>query len=187
MKCVAVFSFLSLSALLLGCAQFQSSIGEYRGPGDMGRSVAATSSRTFSGVAAVNGNFELTWPVEQIRISQPYRPSRNRRHQGIDLTGPRGTKIYAAHAGRVIYTGHGFHGYGNMIMVEHGDHWASLYAHLSRITVRQGDYVQMGDPIGRMGTTGHSTGVHLHFELMHDKLPVDPQNYLPDASRIAHK
>lgn len=175
-KFLVSFLFLSLSS----CAHYQSSIGNYRGPGENHRSPA---QRHY--VSSGSGEFQLAWPVENIQISQNYRPRRNRKHQGVDLRGARGTKILAAHRGRVIYTGNGFRGYGKMVMIEHGSKWASLYAHLNRIDVRQGDYVEMGEVIGRMGRTGRATGVHLHFELLKNKLPIDPLHYLPDASRIA--
>ena len=143
------------------------------------------SSGSYQVTSRPDSDFELTWPVKNVKISQPYRPRRNKSHQGLDLRGARNTPILAAHPGRVIYVGQGFRGYGKMVMVEYNGKWASLYAHLNQIHVRQGDYVNIGDAIGGMGRTGRATGVHLHFELLKNKLPVDPLNYLPDTSRIA--
>lgn len=173
-----------LTFFIIGCGHYRSSIGHYRGPGSV-----MPASHWQSGYSHRYGDFALMWPVEKVDISQPYRPPRNRRHQGVDIRGKRGTPIYAAHSGRVIYTGQGFRGYGKMVMIEHGPEWASLYAHLNRIDVSEGDLVRMGEPIGRMGRTGRATGVHLHFELMKNKLPVDPLQYLPqlDSSRLAGK
>lgn len=182
-KTVLGASLIGLLALAsLGCGHYRSSIGDYRGPGSV-----TTASHWQGGYSHRFGDFALAWPVEKVDISQPYRPPRNKRHQGIDLRGPRGTPIYAAHSGRVIYAGQGFRGYGKLVMIEHGPVWASLYAHLNSIDVSEGDYVRIGEPIGRMGRTGRATGVHLHFELMKNKLPVDPLLYLPqlDSSRLA--
>ncbi len=169
---------LSLSALLIaGCGHYRSSFETYRGPG--GVISRSASNRTFS---THSGEFQLAWPVGKVDISQVFKPHKKRRHLGIDLRGPKGSDIYAAHSGRVIYSGQGFRGYGKMVMVEHSPKWASLYAHLDRIDVREGDVVRLGDRVGRMGRTGRATGVHLHFELIKNKLPVDPMAYLPDRS-----
>lgn len=177
------FLFLLFSCSLFGCASYQSHLGAFRGPGSyLGPSLSQPSQ-----AARHYGPFELAWPVQSVQISQPYRPRSNRHHQGLDLRGARGTPILAAHRGRVIYVGRGFRGYGKMVMVEYNSQWASLYAHLNRISVREGDFVEIGDVVGNMGRTGRATGVHLHFELIKNKLPVDPLAYLPDpdSSRVA--
>lgn len=178
------------SAALIGCASYKSHVADYRGPGEFGQNggrrdgVAARRAMEHQAVR-VAGDFNLAWPVDRPQLSQEFRPRKNRKHQGIDLRGPRGTAIRAAHEGRVIFAGKGFRGYGKMVIVEFSPNWASLYAHLDRIHVREGDRVSIGDSIGAMGRTGRATGVHLHFELMRDKLPVDPIHYLPDLSRVA--
>lgn len=152
---------------------------EFRGPGPY--QTPLSSSYTPSGA------FDLTWPVPQIRITQHFRPAENRRHQGLDLGGRRGSPILAAHEGVVIYAGQGFRGYGKMVMIEYDSKWASLYAHLDRIDVREGDRVYGGDVIGKMGRTGRATGVHLHFELMRNKLPVNPLQYLRIPESLVSK
>lgn len=161
----------------------------YRGPGEFGQNghrdgTAARRAMEHHSVR-VSGDFNLAWPVDRPQLSQEFRPRKNRKHQGIDLRGSRGTAIRAAHEGRVIFAGKGFRGYGKMVIVEFSPQWATLYAHLDRIHVREGQNIQLGDTVGAMGRTGRATGVHLHFELMRDKLPVDPINYLPDLSRVA--
>lgn len=125
--------------------------------------------------------FRVLWPVSQVKINRGFRTGSGPDHQGIDLGGPLGAPILAAHEGRVIYTGHEFHGYGNMIMVEYDNEWATLYGHLSKIQVKTGARVEPGQVIGRMGKSGHATGVHLHFELMHQHQPVDPLHFLTQA------
>ena len=80
--------------------------------------------------------------------------------------------------GTVIYTGAQFSGYGKMIIIEHDYNWASLYAHLSKISVRKGAKVEKKQKVGEVGNTGRSSSPHLHFELMHKKQPVNPTPYL---------
>lgn len=133
------------------------------------------------------GEFNLAWPVRHVKITQHYSPRNNPRHQGVDLGGPRGTPILAAHEGIVVYTGNKFSGYGKMVLVEYDSQWASLYAHLDDIDVREGDRVYQGDQIGKMGRTGRATGVHLHFEIMRNKVPVDPLQFLMPIENIVSK
>lgn len=130
-------------------------------------------------------NLYFDWPVDQARMTRGFLPNRRKPHKGIDLAAPKGTKIYASHEGVVIYTGREFKGYGKMIMIEGPDGWASLYAHFSKIIAKEGQMVKKGDIIGAMGSTGHSTGSHLHFEIRRLNGPVDPLLYLPKIRRVA--
>ncbi len=125
------------------------------------------------------------WPVDQARFSRGFLPHKRRPHLGIDLAGPKGTPILAAHSGKVIYTGQAFSGFGKLIMIEGQRGWATFYAHLSKIQVSEGDRVKKGDVIGLMGRTGRATGVHLHFEIRGARGPVDPLMYLPAGQRLA--
>ncbi len=100
-------------------------------------------------------------------------------HRGIDLAGSEGEGVYAADAGVVVYSGWNDYGYGNMIMIDHGDGFQSLYAHLSAIYRGCGQSVGQGEAIGAVGTTGRSSGPHLHFELMTATWKVNPWDYLP--------
>lgn len=103
----------------------------------------------------------------------------SRSHWGLDLANRKGTPILASESGIVIYAGQGFRGYGKLIVIEHDDTWATLYSHLHRINVKEGQAVKRGQKIGTMGRTGRATGVHLHFEIRHKKQPVNPLAYLP--------
>lgn len=123
--------------------------------------------------------FSLAWPVDRARLTQKFKPSGAKRHWGLDLAARKNSPIYAAHYGRVVYTGQGFSGYGKLIIIEFGDTWASFYSHMSKILVKTGDWVNQGDKIALMGRTGRATGVHLHFELRKNKKPVNPLTYLP--------
>jgi len=125
------------------------------------------------------------WPVDAARMTRGYLPNRRKPHLGVDLAAPKGTNVYASHDGVVIYTGREFKGYGKMIMLEGPDGWATLYAHFSKILAKEGQVVKQGDIIGAMGSTGRSTGSHLHFEIRRLKGPVDPLLYLPKIRRLA--
>jgi len=99
-------------------------------------------------------------------------------HTGLDMGVVEGTEVSAIMSGKVIITNTGNTGYGNYIVINHGSGYISLYAHLSKITVTEGSYVQKGDIIGKSGNTGNSTGPHLHLEIIENGLLVDPEKYL---------
>ncbi len=100
-------------------------------------------------------------------------------HTGMDITGTGyGSNIYASAAGQVVKVKWGNSGYGYHVIINHGDGIQTLYAHLSNIYVKQGQYVNQGDIIGAMGSTGNSTGTHLHFEIRINGQCVNPANYI---------
>lgn len=99
-------------------------------------------------------------------------------HLGLDFAGNEGEGVYAADAGVIVYAGWNDYGYGNMIMIDHGNGFQSLYAHLSALNVGCGQSVGQGEGIGAVGSTGRSSGSHLHFELMAG-MKVNPWDYLP--------
>lgn len=98
-------------------------------------------------------------------------------HTGVDLAGPNRSPIRAADGGNVLFTGW-YGGYGKVVIVSHGNNMATLYAHLSRIAVSVGDNVAKGDVIAYEGTTGYSTGPHLHFEVRVNGKPQNPLSYV---------
>jgi hypothetical protein len=129
-----------------------------------------------SGGAVGFGAF--VWPANNHYLSGfDYRPDAN--HWGIDIAGNDGEGVYATDAGVVVYAGWNNYGYGNMIMVDHGNDFQSLYAHLSGISVVCGQSVGQGDLIGAIGNTGRSTGSHLHFEIRAISSWVNPWDVLP--------
>ena len=109
-------------------------------------------------------------------ILHRYRP-----HLGVDYGARRGTPIHATGSGRVIYAGW-MRGYGKVIKIDHGRGYVSLYAHQSRLKVRRGHYVKRGEVIGYVGSTGRSTGPHLHFGLYRHGRAIDPLKVLGRAS-----
>lgn len=124
-------------------------------------------------------------PVPGARISSMFAnyivKSRNRKHHGVDFAAPEGTPVYAASSGVVLNADMGSlsDDFGKVVLIEHGDKLQSLSAHLSRIDVQIGDFVQAGQQIGLVGRTGRTTGPHLHFELWRNGYPKDPLQYLP--------
>jgi len=100
-------------------------------------------------------------------------------HLGIDLMGNLGDNVMAADGGVVVYAGWNNYGYGNMIMIDHGTGFQTLYAHLSAIFVNCDDNVTQGQTIGSVGSTGHSSGPHLHFEVRTASNVINPWDVLP--------
>jgi murein DD-endopeptidase MepM/ murein hydrolase activator NlpD len=127
---------------------------------------------------------QFDWPVDEARMTRGYLPNKKRPHLGVDLAARKGTPILASQDGMVIYTGRDFKGFGKMVLIEGKGGWATLYAHFSKIHVREGQKVKQGDVIGSMGRTGRATGVHLHFEIRRDRGPVDPLLYLPAGTKL---
>jgi murein DD-endopeptidase MepM/ murein hydrolase activator NlpD len=119
--------------------------------------------------------FGCTWVL--LEPANPQCPG-GHFHSGLDLAAPLGTEIRAAAAGRskVLWNPSG---YGLHVLIDHGGGLRTLYGHLSAASVQDGDDVRAGQEIGRMGSTGLSTGPHLHFEVRRDGRPVDPIPYLP--------
>lgn len=118
------------------------------------------------------------WPANKHYLSGfDFSPSAN--HWGIDIAGNEGEGVYATDAGVVVYAGWNNYGYGNMIMVDHGSGFQSLYAHLSALNVVCGQSVGQGDVIGAIGNTGRSSGSHLHFEIRAISSFVNPWDVLP--------
>jgi murein DD-endopeptidase MepM/ murein hydrolase activator NlpD len=124
----------------------------------------------------------LAWPVSGT-ITSPFGYRRNpfgggmEFHQGLDIAAPMGTTIEAAAEGTIISAGW-YGGYGNFIVIDHGGGMATAYGHCSQIFVSVGQHVQKGQAIGAVGSTGASTGPHVHFEVRINGKPVDPAQYL---------
>jgi len=125
-----------------------------------------------TGAKPVSGN-KMNWPTQGHRITQYY----SWRHYGVDIANKQGTPIYAADTGTVEYIGWG-KGYGNQIVINHGGGKKTRYAHLSKFYVKKGQKVSKGETIAAMGSTGWSTGSHLHFEVIINGRKYNPLNYI---------
>jgi murein DD-endopeptidase MepM/ murein hydrolase activator NlpD len=126
----------------------------------------------------------MKWPTPgYTRVSSPYGMRIHpiykvkKMHTGIDIDAPSGAKIVAANSGKVILAGWNG-GYGNCVIIDHGGGLATLYAHQSKILVSVGDKVQKGDTVGKVGSTGLSTGPHLHFEVRKNGSTTNPIPYV---------
>ncbi len=123
------------------------------------------------------------WPVENARVSSSYGwrkdpfTGESKFHQGLDLAADRGTEVKAAMSGKVQITDNQ-DGYGKMVVLDHGQGFTTLYAHNDDVMVKAGDWVTKGTAIAKVGSTGRSTGPHLHFEVRRDGKKLDPEEFL---------
>jgi murein DD-endopeptidase MepM/ murein hydrolase activator NlpD len=146
---------------------------------DLSRIIAERERKSGGFVPGAGSNARsggCIWPASGT-VTSEYGTRWGRLHAGIDIAGPIGSPIWAAKAGEVIFAGQQS-GYGNVIMIDHGGGLVTLYGHLSRIGVSDGQTVSQGQTIGARGNTGHSTGPHLHFETRYGGSPRDPRGCL---------
>lgn len=150
--------------------------------------VASTSSRSqsnYTGLSVIRdliksptvktGSGKMAWPTSGHRITQYF----SWRHTGLDIGNKVGTPIYAADDGVVIISQGGWNGgYGNTIVIDHGGGKKTRYGHMSKLFVKVGDTVEKGENIAAMGSTGRSTGPHLHFEVLINGAKYNPLNYI---------
>jgi murein DD-endopeptidase MepM/ murein hydrolase activator NlpD len=139
-------------------------VARYYGPGSCGS--------IYEGAV---GSGVFIWPTTEHFISG-YNFSSI--HQAIDIGGQLGNPVYAADSGVVVYAGWSNFGYGNLLVIDHGNGWQTAYAHLSSIGVSCGQSVGRGTLIGALGSTGNSTGPHLHFEMSINGVKVNPLDYV---------
>lgn len=121
------------------------------------------------------GDGHFIWPVQEGGISQGFRAG----HRALDIAAPLDTPVYAADNGIVLKSGYSNDGYGGRVIIDHQIDYITLYAHLSQALVQTGDVVQKGQLIGYVGSTGNSTGPHIHFELRDFGFLIDPRTLLP--------
>ena len=141
--------------------------------------------------------YRFIWPEPNAQISQPFGPSTYwfeppygsypHFHTGIDMVAPFGSPVFAADDGVVALVGATSTGYGHYVVIAHAGGFDTLYGHLSTALVSVGQVVSQGTPVGLEGSTGNSTGPHLHFELRVNQRPVDPTPYLPPGAPSAYK
>lgn len=122
---------------------------------------------------------EFAWPVPSSKkISSGYGSRWGRAHEGIDIPARHGSHIVAAKEGVVVYSGNQLGGYGNITVISHDGGVFTVYAHAQKNYTRKGQKVHRGQVIATVGTTGRSTGPHLHFEIRHNSKALNPKQYL---------
>lgn len=121
---------------------------------------------------------EFSWPLRG-KITAYFGLDKKRRHDGLDIAAPPGTPIRAAAPGKVIFSDWGPGGYGKMVILRHPGGFHTIYAHNRENLVRRGEEVAEGEPIARVGSTGRTSGPHLHFEIRLRTVPKDPLFFLP--------
>jgi lipoprotein NlpD len=122
-------------------------------------------------------NLAFAWPV-RAKITSRFGRRGGRPHEGLDLGAKQGAPIHAAEAGRVIHSGR-LSDYGKVVIIKHVGHYRSVYAHASKLLVEPGQFVEKGQKIALIGSTGRASGPHLHFEIRKRETPRDPLLYLP--------
>ena len=142
----------------------------------MARIQAAQARSSTGGTPTVRSSSGFIWPASGV-VTSGFGWRWGRMHEGLDIAASYGAPISAASSGTVIYAGW-MGGYGHLVVIDHGGGLATAYGHQSSIAVSSGSQVSQGQTIGYVGSTGHSTGPHLHFEVRVNGSAVDPMGYL---------
>lgn len=138
-----------------------------------------SSSSGGSSSSSSNSSKKFIHPLKGAgRLSSAYGSRWGSFHRGVDYAAPAGTPIYASAAGEVIYSGYNNGGFGYLVIIDHGNGYQTYYAHCSKLYVRVGQKVSQGQNIAGVGSTGNSTGNHVHFEVRLNGTPVNPANYI---------
>jgi murein DD-endopeptidase MepM/ murein hydrolase activator NlpD len=120
----------------------------------------------------------FTWPVNG-QIIEPFGvTAKGVQNDGVNIAANEGADVRASHKGEVAFVGSGLKAFGNLVLVKHDDGWITAYAHLSEVTVQEGDFLDRGDILGKVGMTGRVDSPQLHFEIRKARNPVNPQDYL---------
>jgi murein DD-endopeptidase MepM/ murein hydrolase activator NlpD len=132
----------------------------------------------------VTSEDQFIWPVpSDITLSSVFGFRGREFHPAIDIPEPTGTIVRASMEGQIDFVGYDG-GYGNVVTIIHRDSFLTRYAHNSVILVKKGDFVKKGQTIALSGSTGRSTGSHIHFEIRCNTIPLDPMDFLPDADKV---
>lgn len=128
-------------------------------------------------LALREAELDFAWPLRG-RVSSGFGRRWGRPHEGIDIPARRGTMVRAAEAGRVVHSGGNLGAYGRVVIIKHAGRYQTVYAHNRRNLVRKGQFVEKGQAIAEVGSTGNARGPHLHFEIRRARRPQDPLRYL---------
>ncbi len=146
--------------------------------------MGSRSPSTFAPKGSMKG---FLWPVPTVaRISSYYGKRWGRAHEGIDIPAVTGTRIVSTADGIVVYAGSEMGGYGKIIVVGHANGYFSVYAHAHRFFVRKGQRVLKGQTIAQVGSTGRSTGPHLHFEVRYGGSSYNPLHFVSAPKKKRH-
>ncbi len=150
-----------------------------RGPAQARRPSALADARRRARKDALReGKLKFEWPLSAPRLTSRFGQRNGRPHEGIDLGARSGTTIRAAESGKVIYSGW-LGDYGRVVIVKHAGLYRSVYAHALKLHVKKGQFIEKGRRIAEVGSSGRSTGAHLHFEIRKRDEPRNPLLYLP--------
>jgi lipoprotein NlpD len=122
---------------------------------------------------------EYRWPLDAGLVTSEFGLRRGYTHQGLDIAADRNVPVYAAAEGEVIYADSTLAGYGNAVIVRHDQHTTTLYAHNNALKIKAGQKVRADQVVALLGSTGRSTGPHLHFEIRENERAIDPRSHLP--------
>jgi lipoprotein NlpD len=157
----------------------------------VGQSIVVPGARlsmvTSSGAPSPAGpapDRQFAWPVDGGMVSSGFGIRDGVKHDGIDIASPAGTQVHAAASGSVIYSGK-LRGYGNVVIIKHDEHYVTVYAHNQDNLVTAGSGVSDGQVIAEVGTSGHTSGPNLHFEVRRDNVAYNPLEYLPAREQTA--
>ena len=121
------------------------------------------------------------WPLTAGIVSSEFGHRWKKPHEGLDIAADEGEPVYASAAGKVLYANNRMRGYGNVVILRHDASVTTLYAHNQALKVRLGDTVEQGQVIALLGSTGRSTGPHIHFEMRRANTALDPRKVLPKS------
>ncbi len=146
-------------------------------PSNIKRSIQLVSKKFLQEYRFRTKSLPKNWPLKQGRVSSSYGKRGRRMHKGIDIAAKRGTPIFAVEDG-VVVRAKRVRGYGNLVEIKHSDIYSTRYGHNSKNLVKAGDIVKRGQKIALVGSTGRSTGPHVHFEIRQTKVAINPIKYL---------
>ena len=174
-----------LKSLNTSAAEYEKAFNEAEKAMDQARASLQRLLSNSSSSTYVGGEFR--WPTKATRITSYYGTrkdpitKKSSMHTGIDIGASMGSEIYASNSGTVVVAGWSSKGYGNYVVIDHGGGKSTLYAHMSKIKTTKGAKVTKGNVIGLVGSTGYSTGPHLHFEILINGKHTNPMNYFNKA------
>lgn len=153
--------------------------GARKKPASYKKRVAKKKKKVHYSQKAPNINLKLIWPLKNGKVTSRFGIRKSGKHDGLDIGADKGTKIYSAAKGKVVFSGKGPTGYGLLVVVKHTNTVYTVYAHNSKNLAKKGNHVKRGEILALVGRTGRATNNHLHFEVRVNRVAYDPLEYLP--------